>query len=153
MAIGEDAFFPCNGTNNGTTAQLIPSQWGIGDNVYAIRNLPVNYYFNASGLLAIKVNSSMNGWAYSCYFTVFRSEEMEFIDIESTRGFLTVVNRSIATGKLIDVSHTRQCVFILVLACWTKLLIYTVVHDHMYYVLAIYFCCSTLQYGISLQNL
>ena len=89
VGIGEDAFFPC--TYSGTTTSPV---WRIGDNTYTLRDLPVNHNFNNSGLIVAEVNSSNNGWAYSCHFTFFRREEYEWITIESTRGFLTVVNPS-----------------------------------------------------------
>ena len=60
---GENGFFPC--TYAGTVA--VP-KWRINSVKYSSSTLPPQHFYNGSGLLVVRVSSSMNMFQYACLF-------------------------------------------------------------------------------------
>ena len=81
---GMDAFFAC--TSNDTSG--VPT-WRIANHEFATSALPPRYFYNGSGLVVSSVDLSLNMTSYSCFFIVYVTEG-QFVDIESTTGFLYV---------------------------------------------------------------
>ena len=81
---GMDAFFPCY--YHGTSG--IPT-WRIANHEFATSALPPRYFYNGSGLVVSNVDLSLNMTSYSCFFIVYGTEG-QFVDIESTTGYLYI---------------------------------------------------------------
>ena len=81
---GADAFFAC--TYHGTTGVPV---WRIANDVFVASALPARHSYNGSGLVISNVDLSLNMNSYSCFFSIHIGGG-QFMDIESTTGFLVI---------------------------------------------------------------
>ena len=97
---GGSSYFPCEYT----TVTVAPV-WVINGITRTSSNLPLNHYYNGSGLVILNVNVQLNGSCYSCIVYYFTGMNIE--TLRSRKGCLTVSTRTEFTSMRTEFTSIR----------------------------------------------
>ena len=136
-----DAYFAC--TSNDTNG--VPT-WKIANHVFASSALPPRYSYNGSGLVISNVDLSLNTTSYSCFFIVYVTEG-QFVDIESTTGFLYITGLHSIFSWFHGYFNSFYMVFSKLMSLVSGPWGYTIIttYTSIIGVDGIFQCCSTLR--------